>query len=45
MAGVLVDGKWGFIDKTGKMVIPTRFDANREFAEGLAPVMLSPTSL
>ena len=35
----------GDIDQTGKLVIPTRFDANREFAEGLAPVMVSPTSL
>jgi WG containing repeat len=29
-------GKWGFIDKTGKVVIEPRFEAVNDFSEGLA---------
>ena len=29
---------WGFVDETGKMVIPCQFDAAREFSEGLSVV-------
>ena len=32
------DGKWGFIDNTGKLVIPLEFESAREFHEGLALV-------
>jgi len=32
--------KWGFIDKSGKMVIPPRFDSVDRFHEGLAQVAL-----
>src|SRR6266849_5349942 len=32
------DGKWGFIDRTGKIVIPLQFDGANEFHEGLALV-------
>lgn len=32
--------KWGYIDLTGKLVIPYKFDSARSFAEGLAPVMV-----
>jgi hypothetical protein len=31
------DGKGGFIDRTGVVVIPLRFDTVGEFSEGLAP--------
>lgn len=31
-------GKWGFKDKTGKLVIPYQYDDAREFSEGLAAV-------
>lgn len=31
-------GKWGFIDRTGKIVIPLQFDGANEFHEGLALV-------
>lgn len=31
-------GKWGYIDKTGNMVIEPRFDCAWQFSEGLAPV-------
>jgi len=31
-------GTWGFIDKTGKVVIPPQFDWAMEFSEGLAAV-------
>ena len=30
--------KWGYVDKTGKVVIPIQFDAAGEFSEGLANV-------
>jgi WG containing repeat len=32
------DNKWGFIDRTGKVVIPLQFDSARNFHEGLALV-------
>ena len=35
---VVKDGKWGYIDKTGKMVIAPQFDATDGFSEGLANV-------
>ena len=31
-------GKWGFIDKTGKEVIPFKYDTAGDFSEGLAMV-------
>jgi hypothetical protein len=30
--------KWGYVDKTGQVVIPTQFDGAGEFSEGLANV-------
>src|SRR5262249_11069668 len=33
-----VNSKWGFIDRTGKAVIPARYTRVDEFSEGLAPV-------
>ncbi|MBZ0185812.1 MAG: WG repeat-containing protein [Candidatus Obscuribacterales bacterium] len=36
---ILADwGKWGYIDKTGKFIIPARFDNAESFQEGLARV-------
>jgi hypothetical protein len=35
------NGKWGFIDKTGKEVIPLKYDDARSFSEGLASVNLN----
>jgi hypothetical protein len=32
--------KWGFIDKTGKVVIPTQFENAGSFSEQLAPVSI-----
>ena len=32
------DGKWGFIDRSGKLVISVQFDSANEFHEGLALV-------
>src|SRR5947209_2663389 len=37
---VVVNDRWGFIDKGGKMVIPTQFDRAGSFSEGLAEVRL-----
>ncbi|MFA6014586.1 MAG: WG repeat-containing protein [Gallionellaceae bacterium] len=34
-------GKWGFKDKTGKLVIPYQYDDARDFSEGLAPVYIN----
>ena len=31
-------GKWGFIDKQGKIIITPQFDAVGKFSQGLAPV-------
>ena len=31
-------GKWGFIDKHGKIIITPQFDAVGKFSQGLAPV-------
>ncbi len=38
LAGVLKDDKWGFIDKTGKIVIEPRFDDANSFENGVAKV-------
>src|SRR5579862_743776 len=35
---VAVSGRYGFIDHSGKMVIPPQFDQATEFSEGLAAV-------
>jgi len=32
------NGKWGFIDETGQIIIPLQFDSANEFHEGLALV-------
>jgi len=41
LAGVKVLGQgWGFIDKTGAMVIPPQFESALGFREGLAPVVI-----
>lgn len=32
------DGKWGFIDKTGKVVVPLVYRMCGDFSEGLASV-------
>ena len=39
LAPVMDAGKWGYIDKTGKVVIPCKWGATLGFSEGLAPVM------
>jgi len=38
LAAIRKDGKWGFMDKTGKIVIPTIYSSARDFHEGLAAV-------
>jgi hypothetical protein len=37
---VLQGGKWGFIDASGRLAIPARFDQAEPFSEGLAAVRL-----
>jgi len=41
LAGVEKNGKWGFIDKTGKEVIPCTYDYAESFSDGLAKVTIN----
>ena len=41
MAPVKVNGKLGFIDKSGKLVIDAKYDEAENFSEGLAGVELN----
>ncbi len=41
LARVKQDGKWGFIDKSNKFVIPAQYDETLYFTEDLAAVKLS----
>ena len=36
----MLDGKWGFVDSTGKLAIPCKYDWAYSFSEGLAGVVL-----
>ena len=36
---VKVEGRWGFIDHTGELVIPAQYEAVDDFSEGLACVV------
>jgi hypothetical protein len=38
---VVRDGKWGFMDRTGQVVIPPAFEDERDFFHGLAAVEMS----
>ena len=40
LVAVSVNKKWGYIDTTGRMVIPPQFNIAQEFSEGLAPVKI-----
>ena len=40
LAPVKTVGKWGFIDKTGQMVIAPQYDEAYPFSDGLASVEL-----
>ncbi len=42
-AAVDMGGKWGYIDKTGKLVIKHQFDRAAEFSEGRARVIVGRT--
>lgn len=42
LATVRVEGKYGYIDRTGEMVITPRFDLAGRFDEGLAEVFVGP---
>ena len=37
---VVVGGRWGFVNKSGEIVINPQFDRAEGFAEGLAPVKM-----
>ena len=36
-----LNGKWGFIDKTGKEIVTPKYDDAKDFKEGLAWVELN----
>lgn len=38
LARVKKDGKWGYVDKKGVLVIPTKYDYVSDFNEGMAQV-------
>ncbi|MEX2593113.1 MAG: WG repeat-containing protein [Anditalea sp.] len=38
--GALIDGKYGFVDRTGKLRIANRYEQIGKFSEGLAPVKI-----
>lgn len=38
LALVQQNGKYGYIDRTGTLIIPTQYDYAGAFSEGLAPV-------
>jgi hypothetical protein len=40
LARVRLNKNWGYIDKTGEVVIRPRFLAARDFRKGLSPVRL-----
>ena len=42
MVAVQLDGKWGFIDKTGKEIVPPQYDHADNFSEGFAVVGKNP---
>ena len=37
---VIVDGRWGYMDKTGREVIPCQYDRADDFHDGMAQVTL-----
>jgi hypothetical protein len=39
LAGVQIEDKWGFIDKTGQIVIKPQYEAINSFSEGVAVVV------
>ncbi|MDR1096634.1 MAG: WG repeat-containing protein [Tannerella sp.] len=41
LAGAILNDKWGFIDKTGKEIIPLKYDWTYSFSEGKAKVRLN----
>ena len=41
LAAVCVGEKWGFIDGTGKLVVPASFDVVGDFHDGLAPATMT----
>lgn len=40
LAVVKIGGKWGYIDKSGTIVIPGQFDMAKKFTNGLAAVII-----
>jgi len=41
LAAVKIDGKWGYINKSGKLIIKTQFDFANDFSDSLALVTIS----
>jgi WG containing repeat len=41
VAAVQKDGKWGYIDKSGKEIVPCKYDYIGDFLDGVAPVKIN----
>ena len=41
LARVTLNGKYGVIDNTGKIIVPLEYESPSNFSEGLAPVFLN----
>ena len=41
LAAVRIDGKFGYIDKSGELVIPAKYNRAWKFSEGLGKVLLN----
>ncbi len=41
LASVSQQGKWGFINKTGKVLVPVEYETTLHFEDGLAAVKLN----
>ena len=41
MAWVILNDKYGYVDKTGKVIIPIKYQSVYNFSEGLAMVKLN----
>ena len=41
LAAVIINSKWGFINNSGQLLIPCKFDDALSFSEGLAAVTIN----
>jgi hypothetical protein len=44
MASVMLNGKYGYIDKTGKLVVPAKYGYTHFFLGNLAAFLIDPSN-